>query len=342
MKKIRVGICGLGSMGMHHALMLCKHENAELVAAADMEEAKRLRAKEELHVSQIFADGRDLIRNTELDAVWVCVPTYLHAEFTALALEHGRHVFCEKPMARTPEECAIMQNAAEKSGKFLMIGQVLRFWPEYVFLKEAVSGGRYGKLLTLSMTRVGGVSTGYENWFLDEARGGTQIFDRHIHDTDAILWICGKPESVRVTATVKDRSTDGGAVHTFTDYHFPGGPTVHAEGSADMPKGFPFTAAYRAVFENACVEFNSRNAETLKVYHDGIVETPELPKAVEESGSGLNISSALPYFAEQCYFFDCILKGRKPETVTPEAAAETVKTVRAEMVSEKTGETVKL
>lgn len=342
MEKIRVGICGLGSMGMHHALMLCKHENVELAAAADMEEAKRKRAADELHVKHIFTDGREMIRTADLDAVWVCAPTYLHAELTVLALEKGCHVFCEKPMARNPEECAAMQAAADRTGKFLMIGQVLRFWPEYVFLKEAVASGKYGKLQTLSMTRVGGVSTGYENWFLDEARGGTQIFDRHIHDTDAVLWICGKPESVRTVATVKDRTTDGGAVHVFTSYNFPGGPTVHAEGSADMPKGFPFTAAYRAVFEKACVEFNSRNAETLKVYDADGVTTPELPQAVEESGSGLNISTALPYFAEQCYFFDCIRSGKKPETVTPESAAETVKTVRAEMVSEKTGETVRL
>ena len=136
MEKIRVGICGLGSMGMHHALLLIKHENVELVAAADMEEAKRLRAKNELNVAQIFADGRDMIRTVELDAVWVCAPTYLHAELTVLALEKGCHVFCEKPMARNPEERAAMQEAAGKSGKFLMIGQVLRFWPEYVFLKE--------------------------------------------------------------------------------------------------------------------------------------------------------------------------------------------------------------
>ena len=191
MEKIRVGICGLGSMGMHHTLMLVKHENVELVAAADMEEAKRQRAKDELNVSHIFADGREMIRSVELDAVWVCAPTYLHAELTVQALEKGCHVFCEKPMARSEEECAAMQAAADKSGKFLMIGQVLRFWPEYVFLKNTVASGKYGKLLTLSMTRVGGVSTGYENWFLDEARGGTQIFDRHIHDTDAVLWICG-------------------------------------------------------------------------------------------------------------------------------------------------------
>lgn len=342
MNTIRVGICGLGSMGMHHALMLCKHENVILAAAADKEEAKRRRAADELHVPQVFDDAAEMINSVDLDAVWVCAPTYLHAELTVMALNKGCHVFCEKPMARTPEECAAMQEAADKSGKFLMIGQVLRFWPEYVFLKEAVTSGTYGRLQSLSMTRVGGVSTGYQNWFLDEARGGTQIFDRHIHDTDAILWICGRPESVQVTATVLDRNTAGGAVHSFTHYNFPGGPAVHAEGSADMPKGFPFTAAYRAVFDKACVEFNSRDPETLKVYTENSVTTPELPKPVEEAGSGLNISSALPYFAEQCYFFDCIRSGRKPETVTPESAAATIRAVRAEMESERTGAAVKL
>ena len=342
MKTIKVGICGLGSMGMHHAMMLGKHKGVQLVAAADAEAAKRKRAADELGVKNIFKDGRDLIRQGGLDAVWVCAPTYLHAELSCLALEAGCHVFCEKPMARSPRECAAMQQAADKSGKFLMIGQVLRFWPEYVFLKKTVDSGKYGKLLTLSMTRVGGVSTGFENWFLDEERGGTQIFDRHIHDTDAVLWLLGTPESVRVDAAVLDRRTAGGAVHTFTEYRFPGGPVIHAEGSADMPKGFPFTAAYRAVFERACVEFNSRAQETLTVYDGKQTLHPELPAPMVETGSGLNISSAGPYWIEQCYFFDCIRKNVRPSTVTPESAAETIRVVRAEMKSERTGRAVRL
>ena len=342
MKSIRVGIAGLGSMGMHHAMMLGKHKGVTLAAAADAEPAKRKRAAAELGVKALYADGRDMIRQEKLDAVWVCAPTYLHAELSRLALEAGCHVFCEKPMARSTRECAAMQQAADKSGKFLMIGQVLRFWPEYVFLKKTVDSGKYGKLLTLSMTRVGGVSTGYENWFLDEERGGSQIFDRHIHDTDAVLWICGTPESVRVDATVLDRRTAGGAVHTFTEYRFPNGPTVHAEGSADMPKGFAFTAAYRAVFERACVEFNSRDEKTLRLYDGKKTVYPELPAPMVETGSGLNIASAGPYWTEQCYFFDCIRKGVRPAVVTPESAAETIRVVRAEMKSERTGRAVRL
>jgi len=341
-KILRVGICGLGSMGMHHAMSLVRHPGVRLVAGADMEKKNRDRAARELKIDRLYRDGRELIRKEKPDVLWVCAPTYLHRELTCMGLAAGMHVFCEKPMAGTLRECEAMIRAEQASGKFLMIGQVLRFWPEYLFLKETVSDGRYGKLQTLSLLRMGGVSTGFQGWFLDEMRGGSQIFDRHIHDTDAVLWICGKPASVRVSADVRDRQTAGGAVHSFTEYEFPGGPLVHAEGSADMPAGYPFTARYHAVFERACVEFDSRCRETLTVYDGKEVFHPELPHPAEDESSGLNISSVGPYMLEQRHFLDCVRKGVPPDRVTPESAMETIRTAKAEMRSERTGRRVAL
>ena len=278
----------------------------------------------------------------KLDAVLVYVPTFLHAELSIMALRRGCHVFCEKPMALNPQLCSDMIAASEQSGKVLLIGQVLRFWPEYCVLKEAVSRKTYGELRALSMTRVGGISTGWQNWYLDEKRGGMQIFDRHIHDSDALLWLLGKPRSVQTFGFSRDSETAGGIVHNFTHYDYGQELVVSAEGSADMPKGFPFTAAYRATFDKACLEFNSRGNPTLTLYQDDHISHPLQQESVEEVKSGLNISAAGPYFNEQVYFFDCIRKGIKPETVTAADAMQTIKLVRAEIESVRSGKPVEL
>lgn len=331
---MRVGLCGFGNMGRHHAQMLKKHDpDIELCGIADLRPERRQLAAEDFPEMRLWERGQDMIEAGGLDIVFVCVPTFLHAEMSILAFRKGCHVFCEKPMALNPGQCKEMLTASEQSGKILLIGQVLRFWPEYCVLKEAVQQKTYGELRALSMTRVGGVSTGWENWYLDEKRGGMQIFDRHIHDSDAVLWLLGKPRSVQAFGFSLNPETQGGINHSFTHYDFGSDVVVSAEGSADMPKGFPFTASYRATFEKACLEFNNRSTPSLVLYQDEQKSHPLEKEVKEEVQSGLNISAAGPYFNEQVYFFDCIRKGRKPETVTAAQAMQTIELVRAEIES---------
>lgn len=329
---MKVGLCGFGNMGRTHAQLLQKHSDVRLVAVADAEEELRQKAKDAYGV-QTWSKGEDMIAAGGLDLVFICIPTYLHAPLAIQAMRAGCHVFCEKPMALSEALCEEMCVAAEESDKVLMIGQVLRFWPEYVYLKNLIDSGEYGPLHTLSMTRVGGISSGWQGWYLDETRGGMQIFDRHIHDTDAILWMLGLPRAVYSHGVHRDPHHAGGICHSFTQYDYGDDLAVSAEGSADAPKGFPFTAAYRAFFANACVEFNSTAKPTLKVYAGGEALTPELPVAAETLNSGLNISTGGPYLNEQCYLFDCLRKGIKPLTVTPQAAKQSIRVVRAEIES---------
>jgi predicted dehydrogenase len=340
---MRVALCGYGSMGRHHAQMLKKHgADVELYAIADVQEERQNLILEDFPRMKVYSTGQELLANESLDAALVCVPTFLHAEMSVLALNKGCHVLCEKPMALNAEQCAEMISAAKQAGKVLLIGQVLRFWPEYQVLREAISSKTYGELRALSMTRVGGVSTGWKNWFLDEKRGGMQIFDRHIHDSDALLWLLGKPRAVQAFGFSRDPETEGGINHSFTHYDYGDGLVVSAEGSADMPKGFPFTAAYRANFDHACLEFNSRGNPTLTLYEDDKISHPLQQEAAEEVQSGLNISSAGPYFTEQAYFFDCIRQGIMPQAVTAAEAMQTIKLVRAEIESVRSGKPVEL
>ncbi len=326
---IKVAVCGVGPMGRMHAQLLKQNEAAALVAIADVQDELCARVGAELGVAT-YRSGEELIDARVADAVWVCVPTYLHAPLSIRALRAGHHVFCEKPMALDAKECQAMIDAAQAAGRLLTVGQVLRFWPEYVFLKQAIEQRTFGKLRTLSMVRLGGVTIGWQEWFLDEKRGGTQIFDRHIHDTDMTLWLLGKPEAVTTYGTLGVR---GGYVHCFTRYVYPD-VTVSAEGSADQPDGFPFTMGYHATFERGAIRYHSGSSPTLTVYHaDGSRSNPELPNPLGDLHVGLNISSAGGYHLEGVYFLDCIAQGREPEIVSPESARETVRLVRAEMES---------
>lgn len=339
--ELKVGLCGFGTMAKGHAQMLQLHEGVKLVAIADTVPENRAKAEELYHV-KTFETGEELIANGGLDVVFVVVPTYLHTLLAVSALKSGCHVFCEKPMSLNPDLCTQMIDAANESGKYLMIGQVLRFWPEYVFLKEAIDSGRYGKLEALSMTRVGGTSMGWQKWYLDERRGGSQLFDRHLHDCDAVTWLLGTPKSVYTYGIHKDCFTQGGVSHSFTEYYYDNNLVVSAEGSADAIKGFPFTAAYRAFFEKAVIEYNSRSTPTLQVFEGGEPIVPEIKSKVPSLTSGMNITNSAPYYNEEVYFFDCIRRGVKPETITPEKARESVRVVSAEMLSAKTHSRINL
>ena len=333
---IRAGLCGYGPMGRTHARLLTQHDGVELVGVADVQEDLRKQVEDDLGV-KTWPSGEEFIAANVTDAMFICAPTYLHASLAIQALEAGQHAFSEKPMGLNPDQCTAMIAAAEKSGKLLTVGQVLRFWPEYVYLKQTIDSGELGRLLTLSMFRVGNVTHGWQDWFLDEELGGTQIFDRHIHDSDMTLWLLGKPTAVRTRAS---EGEVGGFNHCFTQYHYPD-VTVHAEGSADLPDGFPFAMSYLAVFENGALEYSNRHDPTLSLYRgDGKSEAPELPNPIGTLQTGLNISSASGYFLEQVYFFDCIRTGRKPDIVSPESARDTVALVRLEIESARTGKAV--
>ena len=324
-------MCGYGPMGRMHAKLMLSHADTEIVGVADVQESARAQAQADLNVPT-WNSAEELLAARRADIALIATPTYLHSALTIQACETGHHVFCEKPMGRTVAECDAMIAAASRYGKMLMIGQVLRFWPEYVYLKQTIAAGTLGRLQTLSMVRIGGVTHGYQDWFLDEARGGTQFLDRHLHDTDAVVWLLGKPEAVQAYGT---QAEVGGFVHTFTRYEYPE-ITVSAEGSADLPANFPFTMSFLAVFERGAIEYTSRNQPTLRVYGEsGKPEAPELPNPLGSLQTGLNITATSGYFLEQCYFLECVRSGRQPEIAPPESTRETIRIVRAEMQSAK-------
>ena len=164
---VRVGVAGIGFMGMIHYLSYQKVGNAKVAALCEMNE-KRLTgdwtdikgnfgpAGEMMDLSGIetYTDLDAMFANPEIDLVDICLPPAFHADAVVKALEAGKHVFCEKPMALDVESTQRMVAAAEATGKLLMIGHVLPLLPEYQFAVDAKRSGKYGNLLGGHFKRV--------------------------------------------------------------------------------------------------------------------------------------------------------------------------------------------
>lgn len=250
---------------------------------------------------RFYTDLEEMLAKEEIDVADVCLPTFLHAEMTEKLLRRGYHVLCEKPMALTSVECGRMLRAAKESGKELMIGQCVRFFPAYNYLKEAVGENRFGALLSAAFQRLSPPPLwGWENWFMNPARSGGCITDLHIHDVDVIRYIFGEPDAVSCRASTSICLYD--SVHTSLFY---GSAPVLAVGDWTMT-GVPFEASYRVCFEKATVILAGGRVTVFP--KDGTEPyQPEIP-------------AADGYEAEIEYFCD-VIAGDRENTKNPAVSA---------------------
>lgn len=186
MTMLRVGVVGVGMMGQHHARVyseLAKEEKVELVGVADanFERAKGIARK---FGTIPYADYRELAREN-LDAVSVAVPTSLHKDVALEFIKGGASVLVEKPIADTIENAKAIITAAEEMGVTLMVGHIERFNPAVMRLKELISQGELGKLVTISAKRVGPMAA--------RIRDVGIIIDLGVHDIDVISYLFGEP-----------------------------------------------------------------------------------------------------------------------------------------------------
>ncbi len=337
---IKVGILGAGFMGGMHAEVYHNLPNAELVALADrdLDKARKLAGRYKV-ISYSSAEG--LFDKEKIDVVDICLPTFFHKEYVLKAAREGKHVLCEKPIALTTEDADEMIDTAEKEGVKFMIGQVIRFWPEYIQLREIYEGGKLGKLRSITCIRLSPTPDwAWDNWLTDPQRSGGALLDLHIHDTDYLLYLLGKPLSL--ICCVSSHCLPYG--HVFTTFTFSDNVIAFAEGGWDMPENFPFTMAYTALFEKGAVEFNSRAEKTLTIYKSGQkVDYPpvqqQLFPAADAEG---NIAQLGGYFSEIKYFIDCVENDQEPVQASARAARDSLELVLAEKESAETGKIIKI
>jgi predicted dehydrogenase len=305
-----------------HAAAYGAIDGAEVVALADGEASAFDRVA--LNGVARFSSLSDLLSGAEVDAIDVCLPTYLHAEASVQAAEAGKHVFCEKPMAMNLQEADAMIAAADQAGVQLMIGHCIRFWPEYAALKNLKESGRFGKLISANFTRFGEFpSWSWQNWLADESKSGGGVMDMHIHDTDFAHYLCGEPSEIVAFGAVSERGAD----YAYTTMKFPQGEILHLEGGWNLPPKTPFRMTFRATFEHGAALFDGG---PLILYPQ--VGEPEIPtfQKMQAAGGG-NISDLGGYYHELAAFIQGIKTGVPTEVATPQTSRQSLQTVLEEV-----------
>jgi len=306
---LKVGLIGCGFMGAMHANCYKNIAGVELVAFADLRKEKA----EELAKGTnavIYSDGKELIEKANVDIVDICLPTFLHAEYAISAMEKVKYVFVEKPVALTVEEGKKMLEKSKETGAQVQVGQVIRFWDEYVELKKIIESGVYGKVINANFRRLSPrPDWGWEDWLLNYKLSGGAGQDLHIHDVDYVLSVFGQPKNFYSVKNVKgEKNSYVNTIMQYNDF------VVGVEGTWDLPGSYPFTATFRVVFENAVVE--NAGGKFMLYTKDGASEIKIEKKELIGGVEGGNISDLGGYYNELVYFCDKAAKGEKIEKAT--------------------------
>lgn len=309
---LKVGLVGVGGISGAHIPAWQSMEDVELVALCDVRPEQMTRYPE----PRQYTDMDDMLAKEQLDILDICLPTYLHADAAVKAMERGIHVLSEKPVSLKTEDVHRLYETAKRNNVRFMVAQVLRFWPEYVYLKEIYDSGRYGKLLSGRMARLGHMpGWSWDNWMKDESRSGLVPFDLHIHDLDFMVYTFGKPKQVSSFRARRPDQDVFTAVYQFDGFYVDSEATWYAA-------PYPFHATYRFQFEKALIVLDG----ALTVYEvDG--KTFTVGADGGETG-GIELPPTNAYANEIRYFADCVKAGRDADRVKEEELETVVKILK--------------
>ncbi len=248
-----------------------------------------------------WVNWEEMLLDAEIDVVDICLPTDMHSEVALAALEAGKHVYCEKPMALTVAECDGMVRMANEQKRVLMIAQVLRFWPEYERLGDFVRNAPADSIRTAKFARSCGLPA-WSRWLPVETRSGGAVLDLLVHDIDQILLLFGMPDHIQAKSN--------GEIDTIAaTFFYPNGLEVQLEGGWLAPET-PFQMSFSVQSERTGLELTS----------EGLFQTDKAgsPSKIEPGGTDA-------YESEIAYFVECCRNGNRPERCLPEDSAAAVK-----------------
>src|SRR5436190_6272962 len=220
---VKYGVIGVGAIAQRrHIPECCANPDSKLVALADPSpgRAEGLSKQSGDGTAKAYADYKDMLKDPNVDAIIVAGPNSLHASQSIEALNAGKHVLCEKPMATTREDARAMIDAAKKNKKFLMIGLNQRLMPPHIKAKEILQSGRLGKVLSF---RTAFKHPGPEGWSVDAGKSWffkkAQAFmgvagDLGVHKADLMRWLLGQEfsEVSGMITTLDKRGPDGNLI----------------------------------------------------------------------------------------------------------------------------------
>jgi predicted dehydrogenase len=332
---MRIAMLGLGFMGGVHlrawreagATLTAVFSNDERQLTCDLSATQgNLGRPGERHDFSAVRKYRDLaavLADPEVDAVDICLPTFFHEDVAVAALRAGKHVLVEKPMALEGSGARRMIAEAESAGKILMGAQVLRFFPEYVALRQAMPalGGVRGAFFRRRCA-----APAWGGWLKDPAKSGGGVFDLLIHDVDMCVHLFGPPAAVSAVGHC-DTAASLDILHGQLFYPF--GVAIVC-GGWQHEGAFPFGMEYSITMDGGTIEYSSAG------------RPPTLYTQTEQAlPLGCEGQAADGYTAEIAYFIECSNAGRQPERCPPRESALALELMRALLASrEREGERI--
>jgi predicted dehydrogenase len=307
---LRVAVLGAGFMGGTHARAYHALPDAEVAAiyARSGDRAAALAAE----VGTRWTDDlAAVLADPSIDAVDVCLPTPEHRRATEAALDAGKHVLLEKPLALDATDADALVARAAATDRVFMVAHVLRFWPEYVETHRLVTGGGLGRPRSGLATR----RQPFPAWSALFARSdltGGAVLDMMIHDYDALNWIFGSPLAVSARGERNPRSGGWDQVQALIDYER---ASAMVDGGMMMPESYPFSSSLELRCERGAVEYHFRAGGRSVEMGGGVNELTLFPN--DGDPTTLTPEQRDPYQAEVAYFVDCVSRGTPARRASP-------------------------
>ena len=198
---LKMGVIGLGGIGQVHAAAYAASSWTELHSFATRSPISLQGAALFFGVTNIYEDYLEALKDPELQAVSICVPTFVHKEYIIAAAKNGKHILCEKPILLYPEESEEIEHVLKENNVKLMVAMICRFMPHYSTAKRVIDKGEIGSIVSIHAHRRGrGPPTA--NWFWDLDKSGGIPVDLAIHDIDLIQWFLGSNDPIKTVYAV--------------------------------------------------------------------------------------------------------------------------------------------
>ena len=332
MDRLRIGVIGLGWFGEIHCDTIVGIPNLELAALCTRTPDRLAELAQKFNVGKTYRDYREMIADPEIDAVSIVTMWDQHTEPAIAALDAGKHVFLEKPMASTLEDCNKIMAAAKTSRGILQIGHICRFNPRYRMAKQAIDAGRIGKIVAMSSRR--NIPAAWTPEILNKI--GPIVGDA-IHDTDLMLWFTGD----RIVSTYAQTVDVRGLKHPDigqTMYRFAGGASATLETVWCMPEKTPFDIDERmSIIGTEGIIHIQDTFPNLGIVSSDKLHSPDT--TYWPSFDGVRGGALRDEFA---YFAGCALTGTTPAIGRPEDAAAALEATLAAEESARTGNVIRI
>ena len=301
-------LIGAGRAGLVHAKSLTERiRGSDLVALCDASEETLKTSGELLGVDAHFTDFRKAVRQDNIDAVIIVTPTFLHRDIACAAAEAGKHIFLEKPMAITVEECHQINEAAAKAGVKLQIGFMRRFDPSFLQAKEILDSGEMGRVMVIKST---GRGPGLPPpWIYDIAASNGILAEVNSHDFDSVRWLVGS-DICRVYAEAANfKCLDAKDEYpkfydnAVANLRFADGTLGVIDGTC--PCHYGYDARVEILCENGVLQIGSTQEHGMvKVQRDGQV--------VGQAVKSWRTLFKDAYVAELEHFIECVAENKPP------------------------------